>query len=493
MRRLPGSALLIAALLLLALLAPAPSVAGHGDGTSRTASSTTAKAPKKSTLSLRFAPATVTVYENGALEPTAAVAQVNPAVAGRPVTIQRLVDGAWTTVRQAATDTAGRVYARVLATEVGKVPFRARVATSKGYRASAWKSASLAAVSSSGGCNARVVDPAPTGELVCLAARLDRWKAAGVMGLGQQVNISQKDTWTTPLDVTPAPAIVGFDLQELDQAATAEYPYVDENVAGLLDRAHQGAVLVASWHATNPFTGAPYNSPRRNLKPLLTPGNAAYDAFWADWDRKLDLLLRFQRGDADGDGMADAGPCLCTAVVVRPLHEVNGDFFWWGKPDPATYKKLFARLQSTARAKGVHNVLWGYSGNRDTSSTTNPATYVPAQIDLGGLDAYDPEQGKGNAVDEQPLEGYSAIARAVPRMALTEVGPHGSADRKWNPAVIWRTVKKARITPLWAMLWFDDGTPAQARQNGVSGYKQFSSLIGGPAFLRSCVNATCIR
>ena len=171
--------------------------------------------------------------------------------------------------------------------------------------------------------------------------------------------------------------------------------------------------------------------------------------------------------------------------MIRPLHEANGAFFWWGQAKVATYKKVYARLQARAAQQGVHNLVWASAGNRNTSTTTNPGKYVPPRVDLGGLDTYDPEGPKDDPRDYLNLEGYDAIERKVPRMALTESGPHGSKDGNWNPAVITRTVRKERLRPLWSMLWYDDSGYAEA------GPKQITSIKGGMSWSRSCPNALC--
>ncbi len=130
-------------------------------------------------------------------------------------------------------------------------------------------------------------------------------------------------------------------------------------------------------------------------------------------------------------------------------------------------------------------MLWAYSANRYTRpNTTSPASYAPARVDVGGLDTYDPDYRKADAKDRVNLEGYSAIKPRSGRRALTEVGPHGSTRGDWNPATILRTAHASKIRPLWAMLWFDDGTPTG--RNPAPGKKQITSLTGGRSFLRSC-------
>lgn len=451
---------------------------------------------KPTAVSLRLAPDRVTVYANGVVEPTGLVAQVTPARAGRTVSFQQRSGSTWRTLAKVRTDATGRAY-RPLAgpTAAGSWAYRVAVAGTRSFRPAVSATRTLHANSNDSGVDGRgcrptrgPVDPQATGEVHCLLQRLDTWQRTGLMGIGQQVNVSSKDAWSAPLTGIE-PAVVGFDLEELSvgDKPVEDGPYVDANVQGLLDRAKAGAVLVASWHATNPVTGQPYGSPRIGLGQLTTPGNAAYDKFWADWESKLLLLQRFQDGDSDGDGDDGQVDGERTAVVVRPLHEVNGAFFWWGQPDPTTYRKIWTEMQARAASAGVHNIVWAYSGNRRTTSTKNPADYVPTQVDIGGLDSYDPETGRGNAPDVLGLEGYAAIdaSPSVTRMALTEVGPHTSTDGAWNPAVISTTARRARISPLWAMLWFDDTGYAQA------GTKQITSLRGGRAWLRSCFNALC--
>lgn len=489
-RRRAAGGLVLALVLALVAFLPTTSVQAADKGTR-----------KETTVSVRLAPATVTVFDDGTVEPTGVVVQVEPARAGRKVVIERNDGGSWTTLQTTATDATGRVWMPIEDVELGpSVQYRTRVLATATYTSTDWRTARLRTVDNNGGCKPAyppiirdITGHEPTGEAYCLLARLDRWQKSGLMAVGQQLNISSQDHWDDPLQGIDAPAVIGFDLEELDQAVG--FGYGDDQVKHLMDLAHGGAVLVASWHTTNPFTGEPFNSDRHAIKPILNQGTAAGDVFWADFFAKMALLKRFQDGDIDGDGTPDEGGYR-TSVVFRPFHEVNGGFFWWGKPNAADYLQLWSNMISRSAGEGgVYNLIWAYSGNRDTSTTTDPAMYTPYAVDIGALDTYDPEQGKGNAVDALGLEGYGAIARSqfgkVHRMALTEVGPHGSADQDWNPAVITRTVKRAKIKPLWSMLWFDDGTPAQAKANGVSGYKQLNSLRGGKGWLSGCFNSLC--
>lgn len=412
-------------------------------------------------------------------EPTGVAVQVDPVRSGRVVELQQYVEEVWRPVATGTTDSRGRALLAAPSDEPGTATYR--VVSGPGLASEAVSGRTSIRVTSERTCSPShaVVDPRPTGELVCLAERIDRWQAAGLMGVGQQLNVSNAD-FLDPLDELSDPVrVVGFDLEELARGET--YQFERPPLRELLRLADEGAVLTASWHATNPETGRPSSTGGRlDLAVLLDDQSPVARRFWADWDDKLRLLARFQ----DGDGL---GGELRTAVALRPLHEANGGFFWWGKPDPRVHRKVWAELQRRAWDRGVHNILWTYAFNLDTAGVRDPATLLPARVDLAGLDSYDPEKGRRNAADRFDLAGYTKVARLVPRMALTEAGPHGSAHGTWDPAVITRAVSRAEIDPAWAMLWFDDGSG----RDGSTGRKQISSLRGGRAWLRGCPHGYC--
>ncbi len=423
-------------------------------------------------VSARLYPPVVT-----AGEPALLAGKVSPADAGVAVDLeQQQPDGKWLEVGTTTTDGRG-AFDFALATGVPVVSH---------YRAVAGAATSterVLRVTLNTECSPAThpVDDGANGEAICLVTRLDRWHRAGLMGVGQQLNISSlAEQAFDPLAELDTPvAVVGFDLEELAMTGEYQYPFLDEQVDHLLTLADQGADLTASWHATNPGNGKPYTNRKwTNLRALLDDSTQPAKRFWADYDEKLELLSRFE----DGDG----GRHRRTAVVFRPLHEANGDFFWWGKPDPTVYRKLWARMQRRAADAGVHNIVWAYAANRWTAGVKDPRSLVPAAVDLGGLDSYDPEKGDANRKDRLWLEGYDRV-HPVPRMALTEVGPHGSRDGSWDPAVITRTVHRSGISPVWSLLWFDDGSGP----DGVTGVKQIASLDGGRAWLRTCPNGLC--
>lgn len=323
-----------------------------------------------------------------------------------------------------------------------------------------------------------LVDAEATAEARCLARTLDEWRRTGVMGVGQQLNVSTSDYLAPLRRLEPQRvALVGFDLEELAEADTFGFDHPP--VATLLGLAAEGVVLTASWHTPNPATGQDsFDTSWRELDALLDPATPQAKAFWADYDAKLELIRRLQTGE---DGRFPPA-----AVLFRPLHEANGDWFWWSRPDPATYRALWAELQDHAAEAGVHNIVWGWSANaRNSDEIIDAMTLVPERVDLVGLDSYDP------VTDDGPpgldLTGLAELAATHPRAAITETGPHGSKDGDWDPRVIAQSALAAGLRPTYALLWFDDGTG----KDGYTGRKQIASLRGGRAWLATCPDGLC--
>lgn len=419
------------------------------------------------TLTTRLAPPVVTVGERAAI-----VAQLSTAQPGRPLTVERRNDdGGWSTVADAAGNATGRTVVPLDTTAPGAQVLRV-VAEAWNGRAEVTSTQITLRVQTTASCTPRValVDQDARPEARCLATQLDRWRSAGLMGVGQQLNMSN-DGYLTPLTTLGARhvSVVGFDLWELGKTKTYEFPFYDRAMADLVAMAQDGVVLSASWHAPNPHTGQEYNDRSwHDLGALLEPATPEAQAFWADYATQLGVLAELQAAGV--------------AVVFRPFHEVNGDWFWWGRPAAATFKKVWQEMQERAWDAGVHNVVWAYSfAAANRTGIAAPEKLLPPAVDLAGIDSYWPSTGSHRS-GAPSMAGYAAVAKRVPRMAFTEIGPSADPTGSWKPSLVTATAKAQKKKPVWALLWVDD----------AAGLKQISSLDGGLAWLDSCPNAFCV-
>ncbi len=102
-------------------------------------------------------------------------------------------------------------------------------------------------------------------------------------------------------------------------------------------------------------------------------------------------------------------------MIVSPMHEAGGDWFWWGGTTPVVYKQPKTRKE-----------------------IINPLSLLPHAVDVVGIDTY--QQTRSNPVPAMDVTDYKTLAARAPRMAITEVGLHGS-DGSWTPSVITSTIK----------------------------------------------------
>nr|WP_233181967.1 PA14 domain-containing protein [Paenibacillus sonchi] len=141
-----------------------------------------------------------------------------------------------------------------------------------------------------------------------------------------------------------------------------------------------GGIVVMTFHEQLPGTSYQWANVQKTLSQTefnkyVTPGTAQYNSLIADLD-KVAVSLKSLR---------DAG----VPVLWRPYHEMNGNWFWWGK------KNNFAELWNIMydRFVNVHqlnNLLWVWNPNApNASSDPYELTYPGAdKVDVLAADIY---------------------------------------------------------------------------------------------------------
>jgi mannan endo-1,4-beta-mannosidase len=143
-------------------------------------------------------------------------------------------------------------------------------------------------------------------------------------------------------------------------------------------------------------------------------------------------------------------------VLWRPLHEMNGDWFWWGNQDAATFKNVWIDMYNYFKnTKGLNNLIWVYAPD---FSRDNRTAYYPGSsyVDIVGLDAYDDNP-------EANVTGYDELVALGKPFALAEIGPDtlGTFDyTKWLSAI-----KNKFPNTVYFYAW-NDGWSPQRNVNG---------------------------
>lgn len=243
---------------------------------------------------------------------------------------------------------------------------------------------------------------------------------AGILS-GQNVGLTNvplhqsfQQMWTKlhSLDC-PQPAVMTVDLA---RESSGDF---DTVISLFREHFHSGGLVGISMHPPNPWTGK--NSwDRRNVsfKDLVTPGTNANRRYQEWLDGVADLFEALQEHDV--------------TVLWRPLHEANGDWFWWcyGGRNPtittAQYKQLWHSMHEYFHQdRQLHNLLWVYSPNALTGPEVarfDIAFPGSNYVDVAAIDYYGP-----NLNDLVRRRGYETLRRFGKVIALAEFGA-----KPWN-------------------------------------------------------------
>jgi mannan endo-1,4-beta-mannosidase len=171
-------------------------------------------------------------------------------------------------------------------------------------------------------------------------------------------------------------------------------------------------------------SGNPYAA--ENIDRMLSPG----DPLEVEHRRRLDEVADYlEQLEAEG-----------IAVLWRPFHEMNGDWFWWGQQ--ARFKDLWVGMWNHfTETRQLDNLLWVFSVNYwGEGAADDPELYYPgdAYVDVLGVDVY---TEYGHSYAQSNHDGLRALAPGKP-IAITENGemPNVPALRGTQPNwVYWST------------------------------------------------------
>ncbi len=139
----------------------------------------------------------------------------------------------------------------------------------------------------------------------------------------------------------------------------------------------KGGIPTIMWHWGAPGIGSGYpNSMKEiDIDKCFEPGTTEYQAFWKELKEKAALLKELEKAHIP--------------VLWRPFHELNGNWFWWGKKGPKQFKRLWITMYDYfVHKEKLNNLVWVlcYSGKPDSA-------WYPGReyVDIAGADTYGPQ------------------------------------------------------------------------------------------------------
>ncbi|MBI1889778.1 MAG: hypothetical protein HYS18_03960 [Burkholderiales bacterium] len=216
--------------------------------------------------------------------------------------------------------------------------------------------------------------------------------------------------------------------------------------AALIRHWGSGGLVTVMFSARNPWSKGVMSDRTGNsqLADILKVGTAAN----ASWMAQLD-------GVAAGlKELRDAG----VVVLFRPLHEVNGAWFWWGSnPSNPTVQQdvtnVWRHMHDYFTNKhGLDNLLWVYSVSANTGGAMVAEDYFypgSQYVDIVGIDIY------ATSFDSAALNGYQVLKNLKKPVALTEFGLTKIWPGNYDYATLVSEIKKGMPDIVYFMAWND--------------------------------------
>ncbi len=104
------------------------------------------------------------------------------------------------------------------------------------------------------------------------------------------------------------------------------------------------------WHWGAPGIGEGYENSKKeiDIDKCFAEGSAEYKAFWSELEKKANLLEKIR--DAN------------VPILWRPFHELNGNWFWWGKQGPEKFKRLWKTMYDYfVNKRKLNNLIWCFA------------------------------------------------------------------------------------------------------------------------------------
>jgi mannan endo-1,4-beta-mannosidase len=235
----------------------------------------------------------------------------------------------------------------------------------------------------------------------------------------------------------------GFDAPGTWDGINYRQQIVDEAIR----RNEEGFIITLMWHAVRPTEDEPVafresiqgDLSDQEWQDLITPGTEINER----WKSQVDVIAWFLKQ------LQNAG----VPVLWRPYHEMNGDWFWWGKKaSDSGYKKLYRMLfERFVNFHKLNNLIWVYNANEVKAGVDPYAMYYPGDdvVDILATDVYTEGFNQENYDQLLALAGDKPIALgevgAMPSLDILRKQPHWTWFMSWgDPSGAWRQFKEFR-------------------------------------------------
>lgn len=337
------------------------------------------------------------------------------------------------------------------------------------------------------------IDKKATKETVALYNNLKKLLSKGIM-FGHQDTEAYGVNWkyqrgrSDVKDVTgDYPAVYGYELGhlEIDKPTNLDSVPFDRMKGFIRDEYNRGGVVTLSWHLNNPLTGKSAWDPATGTVASILPGGEKNDLY-KSWLDKLASFVSSLKGK-NGEYIP---------IIFRPYHELNGNWFWWGKDHctPEEYGKLWHFTVSYLRdIKNVHNLLYAFNTDKYSSRKEYLEKYPGDEwVDVIGFDIY--QRGNGAKANEQFIKDTDRMLTELERLAaekgkipaMTEFGYGQVPDSTWWTSTLLPALQGHRIS--YVLGWRNAGQ----KKDGIEFYVPYEGHPSADNFRKFYAHPTTL-
>jgi beta-mannanase len=240
------------------------------------------------------------------------------------------------------------------------------------------------------------VDKKATAETKALLKNMKRLSKKGIMfgsedatlyGLNADGSMwwHEKDRSDTKTVTGDFPAVYGWEIGDLElgHAISLDSVHFDTMRSEIIKVYERNGINTMSWHSRNPLTGGnTWDTSSDEVVKSILPGGSKHELYvsWLDRVAEFAHTLKVDNG-------------TYVPVIFRPYHELNGGWFWWGKPHRMVedYKQLWIFTVEYLRdVKSVHHFLYAFSPNHGFKNKEQYLESYPGDdyVDILGFDCY---------------------------------------------------------------------------------------------------------
>lgn len=320
----------------------------------------------------------------------------------------------------------------------------------------------------------QLIDPKASRETQALYANLHRMYGKYTL-FGHQDDLAYGVNWKYQANrsdikdvVNDYPAVYGWDLGYIEKNSSKNIDAVPfDKIREYIKTGYErGAVITLSWHFDNPLTGgSTWDTTKRTVASIL-PGGAKHQLFKTWLDRAATFMhsLKGSKGEA-------------IPILFRPFHELNGDWFWWGKNKSTAdeFKAIWKfTINYLRQEKDLHNLIIVYN----TNSFADEAEFLEKYPgdDYADVLSFDKYQFNNNSREfiestRKELITVAQLAKAKGKIAaFAETGYEAIPDAKWWTNTLAPTLKDIPVS--YVLVWRNAGyVPSMKKMHYYAPYK----------------------